>query len=71
MTSSDDFLPVGSLDRLDDHFSFNITKRNRIFSLNFLGMIQDVNLGGSSGRLLDVQLIDKVEEAQVHLISYQ
>ena len=34
------------------------------FQLWFLGMVQDVNLGGTR-RDPDVQLIDKVEEAQV------
>lgn len=35
------------------------------FELHFLGMVQDVNLGGIQTRDPDVQLIDKVEEAQV------
>ena len=35
------------------------------FELNFLGMIQEVNLSGIQTRDPDVQLIDKVEESQV------
>ena len=38
--------------------------RSNEFELYFLGMIQEVNLGGSQ-RDPDVQLIDRVEEAQV------
>ena len=35
------------------------------FELWYLGMIQDVNLGGVHDREPDILLIDKVEEAQV------
>ena len=42
--------------------------RTSTFDVCYLGMIQDVNLNHVTGPLsrdLDVQLIDKVEEAQV------
>jgi len=42
--------------------------QNTPFDVYFLGMIHEVNLGGGDNiRDPDVQLIDKVEEAQVIL----
>lgn len=35
------------------------------FSVYYLGLIKDVNLGSVSAHKSDVQLIDRVEEAQV------
>ena len=39
------------------------------YEVFFLGMVQDVNLGGRSARDPDVQLLDKVEESQVEFMS--
>ena len=45
--------------------------QNTPFDVFFLGMIHEVNLGGGDNiRDPDVQLIDKVEEAQVRYICY-
>ena len=54
---------AGSRDKLVDSVStmYGITQ----FEIHFLGMVQDVNLGGIQSRDPDVQLIDKVEEAQL------
>lgn len=43
----------------------NLLYRVTQFELHFLGMIQDVNLSTVHQRNPNVQLIDKVEEAQV------
>lgn len=50
---------------------FKIMYQNTPFDVFFLGMIHEVNLGGGDNiRDPDVQLIDKVEEAQVRYICY-
>ena len=48
--------------------SSNSLHRTTQSEVYFLGMIQDVNLGGTCNKDPDVQLIDKLEEAQVYTI---
>ena len=43
-----------------------LDKFNKEFEIYYLGVVRDINLGGLSNRDVDVQLIDKVEEAQVN-----
>lgn len=40
------------------------------FDVYHLGMIKDVNLGTIASQKSDVQLIDRVEEAQVNLCNF-
>ena len=40
------------------------------FELHFLGMVQEINLSTVHSQNPNVQLIDKVEESQVHFISH-